>query len=230
MWTPPPIWSPPPGTGWAAVPAGCGRSVLPCRVCRAQSPSSTRTLRPGRCCSTTGGGNGSRPRPSPPPGCGCCGWGSACRWSTPRTARFSGSPCRPCAATDPGRSSSPGPDQGESRQNGGMDGPLLPDGRLLNRELSWLDFNARVLALAEDPRTPLLERVKFLAIFASNLDEFYMVRIAGLSRRASTGLPVRGQDRLPAREQLEVVAARTAELVARHARCFQEEIQPQLAK
>lgn len=111
-----------------------------------------------------------------------------------------------------------------------MDGPLLPDGRLLNRELSWLDFNARVLALAEDPRTPLLERVKFLAIFASNLDEFYMVRIAGLSRRASTGLPVRGQDRLPAREQLAVVAARTAELVARHARCFQEEIQPQLAK
>ena len=68
----------------------------------------------------------------------------------------------------------------------------LPEDRFLNRELSWLDFNARVLALAEDPATPLLERAKFLAIFASNLDEFYMVRVAGLKRRLQTGLPVRG--------------------------------------
>ncbi|HEY8471287.1 MAG TPA: RNA degradosome polyphosphate kinase [Natronosporangium sp.] len=105
----------------------------------------------------------------------------------------------------------------------------LPDDRFLNRELSWLDFNARVLALAEDPRTPLLERVKFLAIFASNLDEFYMVRIAGIKRRAQAGIPVRGADRLPAREQLKVVADRTAELVARHARCFGEEVRKLLA-
>jgi len=105
----------------------------------------------------------------------------------------------------------------------------LPEDRYLNRELSWLDFNSRVLALAEDPATPLLERAKFLAIFASNLDEFYMVRIADLKRRRQTGLPTRGVDQLPPREQLEVVAGRTAELVARHARCFNEDVRPLLA-
>src|SRR5262245_11246282 len=76
----------------------------------------------------------------------------------------------------------------------------LPEDRYLNRELSWLDFNNRVLALAEDAATPLLERAKFLAIFASNLDEFYMVRIADLKRRRQTGLPTRGVDQLPPRE------------------------------
>ena len=74
-----------------------------------------------------------------------------------------------------------------------------------------------MLALAEDPATPLLERAKFLAIFASNLDEFYMVRVAGLKRRLQTGLPVRGADGLTAAEQLALIAERTAELVARHA-------------
>jgi polyphosphate kinase len=105
----------------------------------------------------------------------------------------------------------------------------LPEDRFLNRQLSWLDFNARVLALAEDPRTPLLERAKFLAIFASNLDEFYMVRIAGLKRRAQAGLPARGSDRLPPREQLDVVAGRSADLVVRHARCFGDEVAKLLA-
>ena len=89
--------------------------------------------------------------------------------------------------------------------------PELPEDRFLNRELSWLDFNARVLALAEDPSTPLLERAKFLAIFASNLDEFYMVRVAGLQRRLSTGLPVEGTDDLTPREQLARIADQTAE-------------------
>src|SRR6266496_1416994 len=77
----------------------------------------------------------------------------------------------------------------------GAPGPAQPDSvhvpdpdRFSNRELSWLAFNARVLTLAEDQRQPLLERIKFLAIFASNLDEFYMVRIAGLKRRAEMGL------------------------------------------
>jgi polyphosphate kinase len=105
----------------------------------------------------------------------------------------------------------------------------LPDDRFLNRELSWLDFNARVLALAEDPDTPLLERAKFLAIFASNLDEFYMVRVAGLKRRLQAGLPMRGADRVSLRSQIELIAERTAELVARQAQCFGDEVLPKLA-
>ncbi|MEV0719594.1 RNA degradosome polyphosphate kinase [Asanoa sp. NPDC050611] len=104
----------------------------------------------------------------------------------------------------------------------------LPEDRFLNRELSWLDFNARVLALAEDPSTPLLERAKFLAIFASNLDEFYMVRVAGLKRRLQAGLPVRGGDQMPLRTQLELVGEKTADLVARHAACFVDEVLPKL--
>ncbi|MEV0901673.1 RNA degradosome polyphosphate kinase [Actinoplanes sp. NPDC049802] len=108
-------------------------------------------------------------------------------------------------------------------------GYLLPEDRFHNRELSWLDFNARVLALAEDPGTPLLERAKFLAIFASNLDEFYMVRVAGLKRRLSAGLPVRGGDRSPLRHQIEMITERTADLVTRHAACFADEVRPKLA-
>ncbi|MTK01963.1 RNA degradosome polyphosphate kinase [Micromonospora sp. CP22] len=107
--------------------------------------------------------------------------------------------------------------------------PPLPADRFLNRELSWLDFNARVLALAEDHRTPLLERAKFLAIFASNLDEFYMVRVAGLKRRLSAGLPVRGGDGLPLRTQLALIAERAAALVTRQATCYVDDLLPKLA-
>jgi polyphosphate kinase len=104
----------------------------------------------------------------------------------------------------------------------------LPADRFLNRELSWLDFNTRVLELAEDDSLPLLERVKFLSIFASNLDEFFMVRIAGLKRRQSTGLSVRSPDGLTIREQLARVTERTQYLVHRHASVFDKDIAPQL--
>ncbi|KQS73216.1 polyphosphate kinase [Modestobacter sp. Leaf380] len=106
--------------------------------------------------------------------------------------------------------------------------PLHDADRFLNRELSWLDFNARVLELAEDEHAPLLERVKFLSIFASNLDEFYMVRIAGLKRRQNTGLTVRSPDGLTIREQLARITARTQELVARHAQVFVADVVPRL--
>ncbi|ADB76615.1 RNA degradosome polyphosphate kinase [Geodermatophilus obscurus] len=103
-----------------------------------------------------------------------------------------------------------------------------PADRYINRELSWLDFNSRVLELAEDDSLPLLERVKFLAIFAGNLDEFYMVRIAGLKRRQSTGLTVRSPDGLTIREQLALVTERTRDLVHRHADVFTKDISPRL--
>ena len=105
----------------------------------------------------------------------------------------------------------------------------LPEHRFTNRELSWLNFNARVLALAEDHRQPLLERMKFLAIFASNLDEFYMVRVAGLKRRSDMGLVLTGSDGLSPGEVLASIADRTRELSERHARCFSDDVRPALA-
>ncbi|MDQ3503950.1 MAG: RNA degradosome polyphosphate kinase, partial [Actinomycetota bacterium] len=106
----------------------------------------------------------------------------------------------------------------------------LPDDRFLNREVSWLDFNARVLALADDADLPLLERAKFLAIFASNLDEFFMVRVAGLKRRQTTGLGIRSADGLGPREQLARISQRARELSAEHARSFLQDVRPALAE
>jgi len=109
-----------------------------------------------------------------------------------------------------------------------VDNPL-PEDRYLNRELSWLDFNARVLALAADTSLPLLERAKFLAIFASNLDEFYMVRVAGLKRRDEMGLSVRSADGLSPREQLRRINERTQQIASRHAHVFLDSVRPALA-
>ena len=109
-----------------------------------------------------------------------------------------------------------------------VDDGTLPAERFLDRELSWLAFNQRVLELAEDESVPLLERVNFLAIFASNLDEFFMVRVAGLKRRIMTGLAVPTN---VGREPLEVLAAISAQahaLQSRHATVFRDLVKPAL--
>ncbi len=102
----------------------------------------------------------------------------------------------------------------------------------LNRELSWLEFNARVLEEAEDTTNPLLERVKFLAIFSSNLDEFFMVRVAGLREQAfGDGAPEDySPDGLRPITQLQRIAARTQELVAAQYRCWNESLVPRLSE
>jgi polyphosphate kinase len=106
----------------------------------------------------------------------------------------------------------------------------LPNDRFLDREASWLDFNLRVLELAEDRDTPLLERVRFLAIFASNLDEFYMVRVAGLRRRIAAGVAVTSASGHQPREIVEQIWGRTASYAQRAARCFRDQLLPELAK
>lgn len=105
----------------------------------------------------------------------------------------------------------------------------LPEGRFAERELSWLAFNERVLEQAEDEELPILERAWFLAIFASNLDEFYMVRVAGLKRRIATGMAVTSASGLTPRQVLEGITERTHELMARHAAVFSDDVQPRLA-
>src|SRR5882672_3017459 len=109
------------------------------------------------------------------------------------------------------------------------EGDDLPPDRFINRERSWLDFNARVLALAQDTGAPLLERAKFLAIFANNLDEFYMVRVAGLMRREATRLSMRSADGLSVREQLALISKLVSTLMECHAHCFTDDVMPALA-
>src|SRR5437868_7359994 len=116
-----------------------------------------------------------------------------------------------------------------AKENGqplNLDDPAL----YINRELSWLEFNRRVLEEARDARVPLLERLKFLAIFGSNLDEFFMVRVGGLQQKVHAGIAKgSGADRMPPREQLE----RIGQTVRRHLtdayRCL-EEVLPILEK
>ena len=102
-------------------------------------------------------------------------------------------------------------------------------GAFVNRELSWLEFNRRVLEEAQDPSVPLLERLKFLAIFSANLDEFFMVRMAGLKRRVRTGDDTAGPDGLTPVETMRAAAARVHDLVDAQHRCFRDDLQPLLA-
>ena len=100
----------------------------------------------------------------------------------------------------------------------------------INRELSWLEFNKRVLEEAQDESVPLLERVKFLSIFSSNLDEFFMVRVAGVKRQISEGNFRAGPDELMPNQALAAISARVHELVDEQHRCFLDTIHPQLAE
>jgi len=102
--------------------------------------------------------------------------------------------------------------------------------RFLNRELSWLEFNARVLSEAFDERNPLLERLKFLSIFGSNLDEFYMVRVAGLRRQVSARVQQTPADGLTAREQLDRIERRVHEMLDLARICLHEQLLPALAQ
>ncbi len=104
------------------------------------------------------------------------------------------------------------------------------EGRYINRELAWLDFNSRVLALAEREDIPLLERARFLAIWASNLDEFYMVRVAGLREQVSQGVRVASPDGMTALEQLAAIRERVDGQYQRASELFLHELDPALSK
>ena len=108
-------------------------------------------------------------------------------------------------------------------------GGVLPADRFLDRELSWIAFNARVLELEQDENLPLLERARFAAIFASNLDEFFMVRIAGLKRRIAAGVAVPSASGLNPRDVLSRSLTASRELMSRHAETYHRDLLPALA-
>ncbi|MGP0048408.1 MAG: polyphosphate kinase 1 [Solirubrobacteraceae bacterium] len=109
--------------------------------------------------------------------------------------------------------------------------PDLRDRSLyVNRELSWLDFNDRVLQLAEDPTLPIIERLKFLAIFVTNLDEFFMIRVAGVHDQVDARIDARGADGLSPRQVLERIHDRVREQDVRHAEQFSRIVCPELAE
>ena len=119
-------------------------------------------------------------------------------------------------------------DEYDLDESSSVDDGTLPADRFLDRELSWLAFNQRVLELAEDDTVPLLERANFLAIFASNLDEFFMVRVAGLKRRIETGLAVPTNIGTAPVDVLADVSAKAHELQERHALAFRNGVKPAL--
>ena len=136
------------------------------------------------------------------------------------------------AATAPRRTVMRGPDGRFVRLGDPHDADAgsLPADRFLDREISWLQFNERVLQLAADEHLPLLERARFLAIFTSNLDEFFMVRVAGLKRRIATGLAVRSASGLEPREVLDRIAEVSHDLLAAQALIFHDGVRPALER
>ena len=142
--------------------------------------------------------------------------------TSPATRATVGTP-RAAVAAAPRRRTSP-PDLAPA------DAARRGSDRFLDRELSWLAFNERVLELARDPQMPLLERVRFLAIFANNLDEFFMVRVAGLKRRIATGLAVTAASGLEPREVLDTISRRAHELQIEHAAVYRDEVEPALSE
>src|ERR1700756_3148103 len=135
----------------------------------------------------------------------------------------------------------PEADGGEALENGSAVATLeadpdagLPDlddpGNYVNREVSWLDFNDRVLQLAEDESLPLMERVKFLAIFTTNLDEFFMVRVAGVHDQLDARIDARGQDGLSPPQVLAGIADRVTKLDRRQSRQFTDVVRPELVE
>ena len=106
----------------------------------------------------------------------------------------------------------------------------LPNDRFFDRELSWLKFNKRVLELAQDEDLPIIERASFAAIFANNLDEFFMVRVAGLKRRIDTGIAVTAASGLSPRQQLRAISEQAHRLQDEHAHYMTDHILPDLAK
>jgi len=108
--------------------------------------------------------------------------------------------------------------------------PAIDPSLYINRELSWLEFNARVLHEAFDPRNRLLERLKFLAIFSTNLDEFYMVRVAGLRRQIAAGVQHVPPDGMTPTQQLAAITARVAELVEQQRKCLYDVLLPELGQ
>src|ERR1700693_2888520 len=115
----------------------------------------------------------------------------------------------------------------DSDQTGPNPVPEVP--RYLNRALPRLDFDERVLAMAEDPKLPLLERVRFLAIFSQNLDDFFQVRVAGLKEQVLAAVAAASPDGMSPLEQLRAIRSRVEQLVARQVSVFNDALVPELA-
>ena len=105
-----------------------------------------------------------------------------------------------------------------------------PQQRLIDRELSWLAFNQRVLELAEDKSIPVLERCRFLAIFSANLDDFFMIRVASVKRKIETGVTSKNTAGFSPVDLLSEISKKTEELIARQSKCFHEDVLPALVK